>query len=193
MVFAPALTVAGVTCLAAVSAELISMIMVYSTAAYKRLASDIERSAKELERIKSGSPTTSTSGKKREAQLERQLAGSTRDFTFMKFRAMAVHAVLMAGTLWYMGTLYKGQVVAKLPFESVFFFKQLTARGLDTKDFTACSFMFIYGLTVMSARANLGKLFGTATSPALAKEVTFESMYQRFSRMGNMGNMPLLK
>lgn len=187
MALPPALTIAGLTCLAAVSAEVISMLIVYSTASYKRLVLDIERSAKELERYKSsGSSTTSSSGKKREAQLERQLAGTTRDYTFLKFRAMMVQATLMLGTLWYLGTLYKGQVIAKLPFESRYFFKQLTSRGLDTKDFTACSYMFIYGLTAMSARANFSKLFGTETSPALAKEVTFESMYHRFSRLGNM-------
>jgi hypothetical protein len=183
MVLPPALTVAGMTFLAAASAEFICVLMVYSSDAFKRLASDIERSAKELERYKSSSSTTS-SNKKREAQLERQLAGNTRDYSFMKFKAMLIQASLMLGMLWYMGTVYKGVIVAQLPFESVSFFKMFTARGLNTKDVTACSYVFIYGLSAMAARANLSKLFGTETSPLVAKETTFDAMYHRFSRLG---------
>ena len=51
-------------------------------------------------------------------------------------------------------------VVAKLPFEPVWFVKSLSHRNLEGEDLTDCSFIFLYVLMGMVYRNNVAKIFG---------------------------------
>ena len=67
---------------------------------------------------------------------------------------------LMIGAINYLGTIFQGIVVAKLPFEPISFFQNITHRNIEGTDFTDCSYLFIYIMSTFIFRTNIKKLLG---------------------------------
>ena len=59
-----------------------------------------------------------------------------------------------------MGTVFSGIPVARLPFTASRFVTSITHKGLEGKDYTQCSYMFLYLLTSMVVRPILAFISG---------------------------------
>jgi len=55
---------------------------------------------------------------------------------------------------------FDGVVVAKLPFQPLYWIRGFTHRGLSSDDFTDCSYTFLYILCSIAIRGNLQKFLG---------------------------------
>lgn len=150
---ADALTIVGLSTAAVVASELASKLMIAASSTYKKLVTDIERAARELERVKAGPQSAST--KKRDRALDVQLAELTRQYYYAKMRQLFVSGLFLMGTFYFLGSRFSGVAVAKLPFVPFKMFKGLTHRGLDTADLSDCSYIFLYGLCAMTLKVGV--------------------------------------
>ena len=111
--------------------------------------------------------------------VEGQLKNLNQEMTMKNLKSNMLIGLLMVGFINYLGTIFKGIVVAKLPFEPMSFFQGITHRNLEGTDYTECSYLFIYILTTFVIRTNLKKILGF--DPPTAASSFFDMPKDKFT------------
>ncbi len=148
--------------------EGLSWLLVYRTANFKRLQSELDRSSRKLEVIKAA-PSTATKKDKKQTRLEDQLKSTSQQLNATRFRTGLITSGLLLLLYRLITTALDGVVVAKLPFEPPGFMQKVTHAGLMGSDITDCSAAFMYVVGAVGIRTNVQKLMGFAPSRAAAK------------------------
>ncbi|VDD76734.1 unnamed protein product [Mesocestoides corti] len=148
--------------------EGITWLLVYRTDKFKKLQAEVDKHSKKLERQRD---TTSENkidkaAKKRLEKQEERLKSFTRDLSMVKMKSMFVTGVIFTSLFSVCNTSFDGRVVCKLPFTPISWLQGLSHRNLPGKDFTDCSFIFLYIICTMSIRQNVQKMLGFSPSRA---------------------------
>lgn len=157
--------------LSAVLLEGLSWLLVYRTAAYRRLQSELERTNKKLAAMKAapGGATTKGSKQKREARLEDNMKTASKELNAVRMKSALIFSAAMFFAYQMLNKRYGGIVVAKLPFHAPGLMHRLTHSGLEGDDFTDCAAPFLFVMGLMTSRQNLQKIMGWAPPRAVAQ------------------------
>ncbi|ELR14814.1 transmembrane and coiledcoil domains 1, putative [Acanthamoeba castellanii str. Neff] len=152
----------------AVTAEVLSWLLIYRTESYSSLQGKVEKLTKKLEKKKDGpqSIDKKKSRDKRIVQYEQQLQEANRDLTQSKMKSMFVIGITLVSLFGVINSSFGGLVVARLPFEPMPLVRSISHRGLLGVDYYECSAAFIYALCSMSLRTSVQKV--RTSSPLLA-------------------------
>lgn len=153
----------GVSIATSLITEAANYAFVYSTDAYKQGKAQVDRLTKTLDEARKEGASAAGGNKKVERKvksLEGDLQKANANLQQGKLFVGLGTSVLFMGLLYFMGTIFKGVVVAKIPFEPPQFFHKMTHRTLEGDDFTDASYSLIYMLAGMSIKANVSKLLG---------------------------------
>eukprot|EP00051_Salpingoeca_urceolata_P016094 m.212454 g.212454 ORF g.212454 m.212454 type:complete len:105 (+) comp18588_c0_seq1:374-688(+) len=82
---------------------------------------------------------------------------------------LKVVSLCFMGIVGFFNSVYAGRPVARLPFEPLSIVTNLSHRGLDGEDFTQCSFVFLYAMSMMFFRQNIQKATGFGLSRGIQK------------------------
>jgi len=152
-------------------AEFFSWLLVYRTPNYMRLTEELDRSSRKLEAIKQSTPASraaKATGKK-EKRLEEHVKTTNRDLTTTRMKLAFITMGTMLLSYNFVGTMFDGVVMGKLPFQPFGFISNITHRGLLGDDLTECGAAFIYALSATYWKMNISKMFGFAPSRAAAR------------------------
>lgn len=158
------LVVVLVGLLGAVLSELFAWFFVYRTEDYQTLTADIRRIAKKYEQQKTLAPKSVKSLNKLKTQ-ETDLAQKKQSLGWLRMKSGLFSSVFYFLVVPLFNNAYKGIVVARLPFQPMFFFRSLAHHGLTTFLETDCSSVYLYILSVGFFATNLQKFLST-TPPA---------------------------
>ncbi|ELR24988.1 transmembrane and coiled-coil domains 1 family protein [Acanthamoeba castellanii str. Neff] len=144
----------------AVTAEVLSWLLIYRTESYSSLQGKVEKLTKKLEKKKDGpqSIDKKKSRDKRIVQYEQQLQEANRELTQSKMKSMFVIGITLVSLFGVINSSFGGLVVARLPFEPMPLVRSISHRGLLGVDYYECSAAFIYALCSMSLRTSVQKL-----------------------------------
>uniref|UniRef100_H2Z1T7 Calcium load-activated calcium channel n=1 Tax=Ciona savignyi TaxID=51511 RepID=H2Z1T7_CIOSA len=165
------LLIVCISIVTALLAEGLTWLMVYRTEKFKKLKSEVDKQSKKVEKRKEllGDAAASKNQKRRLELEEEKLKSNNRDLSAVRMKSMFAIGFCFTALLGTLSSVFEGRVVAKLPFTPIGLLQGLSHRGLMGKDYTDCSFIFLYILCTMSIRQNIQKLLGFAPSRAAAK------------------------
>eukprot|EP01070_Trichotokara_eunicae_P010009 Trichotokara_eunicae@DN6230_c0_g1_i10.p1 len=166
------LTALAVAC----TSEGVSWFFFFRKDDFKELTSSINRISGKLDAKRE----TMKPGKK-ETRLQAQeetLKRKIQEYQTLRMKAGFSSSLLYIVFVPMIYQAFDGIVVAKLPFVPILMFRTLAHQSLGGNDFTDCSMMFLYVVSLTSFRANIQKLVGNST-PKAVKAVGWEAMAQR--------------
>jgi hypothetical protein len=146
----------------ALFSEAVNWLLVYRTATYKNLRSNIDKATKKLEVMK-GQPAPAVKAKGKNKKIDRvdsYLKNTNQLLSMSKFRTSFIVYIIMFLVFSIMNTLFDGKMVAKLPFTPFPFMRPLSHRNLPGEDFRDCSMVFLYAIAGTALRSNVQKLLG---------------------------------
>jgi uncharacterized membrane protein (DUF106 family) len=143
-------------------AELANYIMFYSKDDYKKISAEIDRLAKEGEKLKEDTGNVANKAKvqKSKDKNERSLKAKSTGLNVMKMKSNVLVGLFFIVTVSSLANYFQGFPVARLPFSPFGFFTGITHRGLIGEDYTECSYIFLYMITTFVIRGNITKIFG---------------------------------
>ncbi|GFR40935.1 hypothetical protein Agub_g1595 [Astrephomene gubernaculifera] len=184
MALPPVVAIVSMSCMAILFVEVLTVLLVTSSSAFKRLVADIDRASKELDRLAAtGAGATTPAQKKRERALETQLTYLARDFYAHRIKQYAIMGMVLAAMFYVLRTWYAGRSVAVLPFAPRFPFAMIAHKWLEQPAATDCSFLFLYMICNVGVKPNIAKLMGTQLPATVVKATDMQSMAGRFSRL----------
>ncbi|PNW85363.1 hypothetical protein CHLRE_03g182900v5 [Chlamydomonas reinhardtii] len=181
--FPAPLVVVGLSVFATIFTEVLTLVLVASSSTYKRLVADIDRAAKELEKLQAVGASSTAAQKKRERALDVQLTHYSRDFYMWRMRSYVVMMVVLAAMFYVLKTWYVGKSVGQLPFVPMFPFSKMAYQWLESPAGTDMSFMFLYVLSNMGIKPNVSKLMGTQLPATVSKATDMSNLTARFSKL----------
>jgi hypothetical protein len=154
--------------------ELITWVLVYRTAQYKRLKSELNKTAQKLEALKAISASDPSKAKKakKEQRLEENVKTTSRDLNAVRVKCNVIMGVFTLVMWHYVSTTFDGIVMAKLPFTPLGFFTKMTHAGVGGNDFTEAGGTFIYILSMVTCRQVFMQLLGQQPSRAAVRAIT---------------------
>lgn len=100
---------------------------------------------------------------KRLKALEADLSRATLNLNKGRSQGFAlVQSLLFMGLAWTLGSVLKGVVVAKIPFEPPAIFTKMTHRLIEGDDMTDCAYAAIYMLAGMAIKPSITRLLRCA-------------------------------
>ncbi|KAK9275111.1 hypothetical protein L1049_022370 [Liquidambar formosana] len=120
-------------------------------------------------------------------RFESSLKELNHDLSLFKFKSGAVVALVLFVVFGLLNSLFKGKVVAKLPFVPVRIIQKMSHRGLHSHDAIDCLMAFLYFLCSISIRTNLQKFLGFSPlrgAPGGKKAIIFALMGRSESELG---------
>lgn len=164
---------------ACVIIEVVSWLLVYRTAGYKRIRDELDKASKKLEAMKQTSVAGKPAGKvnRKEKRLEENLKTSSRDLTAMRFKLGFITSAALLVLFNVVSTAWDGHVIAKLPFSPPGFMQNISHRGLMGTDATDCSAVFVYVMALAYFKANVAKLTGWGPSRAATRLMQTQNVF----------------
>jgi uncharacterized membrane protein (DUF106 family) len=97
------------------------------------------------------------------AAAERRLQEDSTRIGGLQIRSTLLTAIIAFAVFWALGSVYQGAVVARLPFQPMWWFTSMAQRGLAGGELLQdhCGYLFIYVLAQMALRPALSKVMGT--------------------------------
>lgn len=92
--------------------------------------------------------------------MEERLKQLQTEMTSMKFKSTLLIGLFLIVTMSSLSNYFDGIPIARLPFEPISLFQNITHRGLPGDDYTECSYIFIYMMASFLIRGNIQKFFG---------------------------------
>jgi hypothetical protein len=154
--------------------ELITWVLVYRTAQYKRLKVELNKTAQKLEALKAISASDPSKAKKakKEQRLEENVKTASRDLNNVRMKCNVILGVFTLVMWHYVSTTFDGIVMAKLPFTPLSFFHKMTHAGVGGNDFTEAGGTFVYILTMLTCRQLLLQVSGQQPSRAAVRAIS---------------------
>ena len=106
--------------------------------------------------------STQSSKAKKSDRVEEQVKNLRRDLSQMQAKSSFLVGIVLLSIFFFLNRLFYEVIVAKLPFEPIFFVKALSHRNIPGEDFTDCSAYFIYALCSVSFRPTIQRALGFA-------------------------------
>eukprot|EP00126_Sphaerothecum_destruens_P011291 Sdes_comp20888_c0_seq3m17994 len=170
-----ALQIIFISITSAFVAEALSWVLVYRTSHYKSLLASVDKQNKKLDKERDSPSDVSKQIKqgKKFDRAQTQLEKSTQDLNAIKTKSMFAVGLIFVLLVTFLGNLYGGKVVAKLPFVPLGLIQGMTHRNLEGEDYTDCSYLFIYILSSMAFRSTIQKWLGFAPPRGLPQVGAF--------------------
>ncbi|KAG2448334.1 hypothetical protein HYH02_006916 [Chlamydomonas schloesseri] len=181
--FPAPLVVVGLSLFVTILVEVLTLVLVASSSTYKRLVADIDRAAKELEKLQSAGAGATPAQKKRERALDVQLANNSRDFYMWRMRSYMILMLSYAAMFYVLKTWYSGKSVGQLPFVPMFPFSKMAYQWLESPAAHDMSFMFLFMLSNMCIKPNVSKLMGTQLPATVNKATDMSNLVARFGKL----------
>ncbi|KAJ2726224.1 hypothetical protein GGI07_000701 [Coemansia sp. Benny D115] len=170
------ISVLGLSLVASAVSEAISYVLVYRTEQFQQVKQKVKQCEQKLEEENQTVATGNGKNKQRRIEsLNAQLSTARNKASSLQMRNMIVVAVVQLLSVYWVGSVYDGRVVARLPFEPLSFFKSLTHRGLpEDSPANVCSATFVFILGGLMFKAVLDRYLqlGLPKSGSLPKWVT---------------------
>ena len=130
---------------------------------------ELEKSTKKLEKMKKDLETkTDTKLQKRIDDEEKRLRSAQKELMTSKSKSSLMVSVLSIGIMITLRKVYAGKIVARLPFEPIWMFKNLAGAGIESDGtYSECGYIFLYILCNMSIKASIQKACGFTTTRAV--------------------------
>eukprot|EP00922_Rhytidocystis_sp_ex-Travisia-forbesii_P036468 GHVS01054125.1.p1 GENE.GHVS01054125.1~~GHVS01054125.1.p1 ORF type:complete len:197 (+),score=30.61 GHVS01054125.1:906-1496(+) len=168
----------AVVCVAAVAAvtgELLSYLLFFSSQAFKDLHSDIIQLSRKLHRQQqleggAGGGGNSLATNRKTQTLEKEVQKKHREAASTRQKAHLLSGLLFMVLMPYLYTKYEGLVVARLPVEPIFPLRLMTHATISGTDFSECSFTFIFTTTMFLVKSSIQRLLGYAPPPGAAQQ-----------------------
>jgi uncharacterized membrane protein (DUF106 family) len=143
--------------------ELANWFLVYSTETYRHGRTTVERLQRTLADARREAAGARAGADKKRAKrlkaLEADLSRATLNLNKGRSQGFAlVQSLLFMGLAWTLGSVLKGVVVAKIPFEPPAIFTKMTHRLIEGDDMTDCAYAAIYMLAGMAIKPSITRL-----------------------------------
>jgi hypothetical protein len=119
--------------------------------------------------------------RQRLADVEKELTERQQALMGFSTRAQLIIAAINIASLWIVGSLFDGVLVARLPFQPIAWFSGMTHRTLNGTDFTDAGYLMFFVLASMASRPFVTKIMGSER-PKTEGTPSFMDMVNKLSK-----------